>query len=194
MGKFYDENYEEVDAVLSSEIDKRIESAVKESKKGLLSEEDIATKYVPIEKYNELSTKYDKRSDEYKNAKQELEKRGSEVAGSKDAMKAAYEKMIDSKISKAAGDDKDYGEQLKAQYLRLRGDDITFDETEIDKSFKEAHALTITAMERDFTPFNPSISNGGAPTINKNTDENKATDAQVDWVLQQVGITKVDNK
>lgn len=194
MAKYFNSDYEEVDAFDQKEVDKMIADAVKESKKGLISESDINEKYVPKEKYDELSSKYDKRSDEYKNAKQELEKRGADVAGSKEAMKSAYEKMVDSRIAKIAGDDKEYGEQLKEQFMRLRGEEMTFDDTEIDKSFKEAHALALTSMERDFTPFNASVSSGNAPTVSKTADESKATDGQVDWVLSELGIPKIDNK
>jgi predicted RNase H-like nuclease (RuvC/YqgF family) len=164
MGKYFDTDYNEVEAFSKEELDQKVaEATTAAEEKGKEELEAAQAKLTEKEgEYTNLSKKYDSRKEEYENAKAELEKVKGEASTAGDDKKAAFEKMRDSYLDKAAGDDKEYREELAKQFERIGSE--TLDPTEIEASMKDAHALAVTSMERDFTPFSmTAASTGEAP-------------------------------
>jgi hypothetical protein len=162
------DEYNEVDAYTEEEVSARVESErqkwIEDSSKNSDNSGDEWKK-----KYDELSGRYDKRSDEYKNAKNELERRGKEVGDVKDEKKQAFEKIRDSYIDRAAGEDREYGEKLREQYERVGKE--TLDVSEIESALKDAHALALSKLNRGFSPFNVGSMTGEAPTGGEKKNE-----------------------
>ena len=178
MGKYFNEEGEEVEAFIQEEVDAQIttatETAVAEAIKpfeGAVSKEDLETKYITKEEHDKLSVNHDKLKDSYKNAKDEIERRGTEVETSRKDKREAYEKMRDEAINRASGDDKEYAEALKKQYDRVGGETLSVDE--LNKTLAEAHVLTLNEMGREITPFNPGemVTKGNAPEVKKEEDK-----------------------
>ncbi len=159
MAKFFNENYDEVEAFTKEEVEAKIAEASKkaeaEFKKQLEEKENALTE--KTSEYEKLSKKYDSRKDEYENLKKKFEETGENLNKTAEERKQAFEKMRDDMIKKSAGEDKEYAETLRAQFDRIGKE--TLDPTELEASLKDAHALAMNQLSRDFTPF---TMNGGA--------------------------------
>lgn len=172
MGKFLNSDYDEVTAYSQEELDAEIEKAKTEAKTEAQKEIEAKAKELDAKnsEYEKLSKKYDSRKDEYDNLKKKFEETSNTLNQKDTERKAAFENMRDSMIKKAAGDDKEYEEKLLEAYGRLGSE--TLDPNELEKQLKESHAIAMTHLERDFTPFNlGSGASGEAPRIKP--DENK---------------------
>lgn len=182
MGKFLDEEMNEVEAFTKDEVDSQIAKAIADKSKEF--EKTIADKDTEV---TTLSEKLTKRGEEYNNAKARMKELETASATGADAVTEAKNKFRDGLITKLAGDDKEYKEALVAQAARLGFD--TLDVTEAEKTLKEAHTLAQISLNREFTAFNmASVSTTGhEPNTSKNTDQNKATDAQLAAVMEAMG-------
>lgn len=182
MGKFLDEEMNEVEAFTKEEVDAQIAKAVADKAKEF--ETTIATKDAEVTK---LSEKLTKRGEEYDNAKARLKELETQSAAGAETVKEAKDKFRNGLIDKLAGDDKEYKEALKSQAERLGFD--TLDVVEAEKTLKEAHTLAQIALNREFTTFNmASISTGGhAPETSKPVVADKATDAMIAAVNESLG-------
>lgn len=193
MGKFYNSDYEEVVAFSQEELDAKLKEAVAEAESAKAKELEEATQKLTEKEaeYEKLSKKYDSRKEEYDNAKKQLEELQGKVEGATGERKEAFEKMRDSYIERAAGDDKEYAEELKKQFERVGSE--TLDPSELEASLKDAHALALNSLNRDFTSFSMSAAaTGEAPAVKPDgdktfteTDEGKAT---MSHVYQSMGM------
>lgn len=182
MGKFFDEDMNEVEAFTKDEVDAQVTKAVADKEKEI--GKTLAEKEAEVATLNEKLTK---RGEEYNNLKSKLKEVETESTNGAETVKEAKDKFRDGLIDKIAGDDKEYKEALKAQAERLGFD--TLDVVEAEKLFKEAHVLAQSALNREFTAFNmASVSLGGkAPEASKPADADKATDAMVAAVQESLG-------
>lgn len=180
MGKFLDEEYKEVEAYSKEEMEAEVKKQTSKF------ESEIKAKDKEVEEAKALATEKDdkltKRSEEYKNLKKSFDEKEATIGTIAADRKATFEKMRDDMINKAAGDDKEYGEMLKTQFARVGKE--TLDATEIESALKDAHSLSLTQMNREYTSFSlASGASGAAPIINANdipkafttTDEGKAS-------------------
>jgi len=182
MGKFLDEDMNEVEAFTQAEVDAQITKAVEGKAKEF--EKTIADKDA---ENATLSDKLTKRGEEYNNLKTKLKEVETQSTDGAQTVKEAKDKFRDGLIDKLAGDDKEYKEALKSQAERLGFD--TLDVVEAEKTLKEAHVLAQSSLNRDFTAFNmASVSTGGKPPeTSKPADVDKATDAMVAAVQESLG-------
>ncbi len=204
MGKFLNEDYEEVEGYTKEELEAKVAEAVLKAQKeagGTTAELEKKVQELEVAKAK-VEEKLTKRSDEYNNLKAKFEENGTKVKTVEEERKAAYEKMRDSMITKLAGDDKEYEEALRTQYERLGTE--TLDPTTLEKSMKDAHTLALSELNRDFTPFSMANNSGARPperttegvkTDFTETEEGKAT---LDVALMSMGmkttVTGDDNK
>jgi len=182
MGKYFDEEMNEVEAFTKDEVDAQIAKATEgkssELQKTLAEKEtEIAT----------LSEKLTKRGEEYNNAKARLKELESAANTGAETIAEAKQKFRDGLIEKLAGEDKEYKEALKSQAERLGFD--TFDMTEAEKTLKEAHTLAQLSLNRESSAFSmANVSSAGRePDTSKNNNPEKATDAQVNAVMEAMG-------
>lgn len=186
MGKFLDEEMNEVTAFTQEEVDAQIAKAtdakVAEARKEY--EKTIADKDTEV---TTLSEKLTKRGEEYNNAKSRLKELEAQAATGVDSVKEAKDKFRDGLINKLAGEDKEYKEALMSQAERLGFD--TLDVGEAEKTLKEAHTLAQLSLNRDVTSFNmASVSTAGhEPNTSQNVNKDKASDAQVAAVREAMG-------
>lgn len=194
MAKFFNSDYEEVEAFTQEELDAKLKEATEAAKKEAGSTAaELEKKVAELEAAKtKAEEKLTKRSEEYNNLKAKYEETGEKVKGAEGERKAAYEKMRDQMITKLAGDDKEYEEQLRAQYERFGKE--TLDATELEKSMKDAHTLALSELNREFTPFSLADNSGARPpekkadgdnTVFTETDEGKAT---LDTALYAMGM------
>lgn len=186
MGKFLDEEMNEVTAFTQEEVDAQIakatETGVAQAKKEF--EKTIADKDTEV---TTLSEKLTKRGEEYNNAKSRLKELEAQAATGMDSVKEAKDKFRDGLINKLAGDDKEYKEALMSQSERLGFN--TLDMGEAEKILKEVNTLAQLSLNRDVTSFNmASVSNAGhEPNTSQNANKDKASDAQVAAVREAMG-------
>lgn len=193
MGKFYNEEYEEVEAFSQEEMEAKLKEEREKIQAELAKEkEEIATKLQEKEKeYETLSKRYDSRKGEYEELKKKYEEVSNSATSTEAEKKAAFEKMRDSYIAKAAGDDQEYAEALRTQFERVGKE--TLDPTELEAGLKDAHALALNSLNRDFTSFSMGQSASGEPPRVK-PDEDKSfteTDAgksTLEHVYQSMGM------
>lgn len=192
MGEFYNDDYEKVEAFSEEEVKAKVSAAVKEAGGGSAKELEDAKNELKEKtgEYDKLSKKYDSRKTEYDNLKEKFEETGDKVTKNEEDKKAAYEKMRDDMIKKAAGNDKQYAEELAKSYERI-GEE-TLDSEVMEAQMKDAHALAMNTMSGDFRPFSMGDgATGDAPTAPKDgekafgeTDSGKAT---MDHILTSMG-------
>lgn len=171
MGKFLNDEYEEVTAFTQEEMDAKIAEAVEKAKAeagGSASELEKKVKELEADKAK-VEEKLSKRSEEYNNLKKAYDKGGETIKTVEEEKKSAYEKLRDTTISKVAGDDKEYEEELRKQYDRFG--EQTLDPTVLEAHLKDAHTLAVANLNRDFTPF--SMGAGGGRPPERKTDEKK---------------------
>lgn len=202
MGKFYDDDYNEVEAFSKEELEAKLEEERTKVESDFKKQFDEVNKQLAEKNtdYEKLSKRYDSRKNEYDELKQKFEEVSNSATSTESEKKAAFEKMRDSYIKKAAGDDQEYEEALRAQFERVGKE--TLDPTEIEASLKDAHALAINSLNRDFTSFSmTAASTGDAPTVKPDadksfteTDEGKATMGHVYQSLGMEVKSEGDNK
>lgn len=182
MGKFLDEEMNEVEAFTKEEMDAQIAKAVADKAKEF--EKTIADKDIEV---STLSEKLTKRGEEYNNAKARLKELETQSNAGLETVKEAKDKFRNGLIDKLAGDDKEYKEALIKQAERLGFD--TLDVVEAEKTLKEAHTLAQVSLNREFTAFNmASVSTGGhAPITSPAPAVDKATDAMIAAVQESLG-------
>lgn len=192
MAKFYNSDYEEVEAFSAEEVKEKIEAERKqmEEELGKTAEEAKKQLEAKTKEYEDLSKRYDSRKEEYDNLKKKFEETGENLNKTADEKKAAFEKMRDSMIAKAAGDDQEYKEKLLEAYNRIGSE--TLDPTEMEQQLKESHAIAMTHLERDFTAFSMDTAGSGeAPTVKKAGEETftetKAGKDTLDHVMTSMG-------
>ena len=197
MGKFFDNDYNEVEAFTQDELNAKLEEAKKEWAKE--SDVDgVKTKLSDYEKQMaELNEKYEKVSklnEEKKKSiedlKKALENKDTNINTVSEERRKAFEKMRDARIEKRVGEDKEYGEALRQQFERIGRE--TLDPDEIDKFIKEADILALNALNREITPFNPGAISGDAPEALPQADaeHKKRVDALADYATSLMGIKK----
>lgn len=170
MGKFFNSDYEEVTAFSQEELEAEVK------KQTAKFESDLKAKDKEVETINaqlaEKDEKLTKRSDEYKNLKKALDEKEATIGTIEADRKATFEKMRDDMITKAAGEDKEYGEMLKTQFERVGKE--TLNPVEIETALKDAHALTLTQMNREYTAFSMTEGASGQPPVIKNANDVKS--------------------
>lgn len=183
MGKFLDEEMNEVEAFTKEEVDAQITKAVADKAKEF--EKTISEKEAEV---TTLSEKLTKRGEEYNHLKTKLKEVETASTDGTQTVKEATDKFRKGLIDKLAGDDKEYKEALEAQTERLGFN--TLDVVEAEKLFKEAHVLAQSSLNREFTAFNmASVSLGGkAPETSAPVNNDKATDAQIAAVNEALGL------
>ena len=192
MAKFYNEDYEEVEAFSAEEVKEKIEAERKqiEEELGKTAAEAKTQLEAKTKEYEDLSKKYESRKGEYDNLKKKFEETGDSLTKTADEKKQAFEKMRDSMIAKAAGDDQEYKEKLEEAYGRIGSE--TLDPTEMEQQLKESHAIAMTHLERDFTAFSmDTAGTGEAPTVKKagseTFTETKSGKDTLDHVMTSMG-------
>lgn len=194
MGKFYNEEYEEVEAFTAEELQKKLDEAVSEAKKeSSQTTSSLEAKVKELEEAKEKAeTKLTKRSEEYNNLKAKYEETGEKVKGAEAEKKETWEKIRDDMISKRAGDDPEYAEKLLEKYNRIATE--TIDPSQIENDMKEADAMALVSMGREVTPFSLASNSGAKPPEKSadtstqaftDTDEGKAT---LDVALASMGM------
>ena len=117
MGKFLNSDYEEVEDFSKDEMDAEIK------KQTAKFEAEIKSKDKEVEDAKAIAADKDekltKRSDEYKNLKKSFDEKEATIGTIEADRKATFEKMRDDMITKAAGDEKEYGEMLKTHFARV---------------------------------------------------------------------------
>lgn len=197
MGKFFDNDYNEVEAFTQEEL----EAKIKEAKSNWEKESDVEGVKTKVSDYEkqlaEMNEKYEKVSklnDEKKKSIEDLKKaldsKDTNINSVSDEKRKAFEKMRDSRINKIIGEDKEYGEALKSQFERIGKE--TLDPDEIDQFLKESHVLALNALNRDIVPFNPGNISGDAPQAKPQADAERAqrVDALADYATGLMGIKK----
>lgn len=197
MGKFFDNDYNEVEAFTQEELGAKLEEAKKEWAKEL-DVDGAKTKLSDYEKQmTELNEKYEKVSklnDEKKKSIEDLKKaldtKDSNINNVSDERRKAFEKMRDTKIEKLVGEDKEYGEALKQQFERIGKE--TLDSDEIENYIKESHVLALNALNREITPFNPGAISGDAPQgkPQEEAEHKQRVDVLADYATGLMGIKK----
>lgn len=187
MGKYLNEDYDSVEAYSKEELEAEVKKATEKIEADL--KKDIEAKEAEMtaktNEYEKLSKKYDSRKEEYENLKKKFEETGETLNNTTNERKQAFEKMRDSMIKKVAGEDKEYEEKLIEAYGRIGSE--TLDPNEMEKQLKESHAIAMSHLERDFTPFTMGSGTTGEPPRSKpdekkrfsDTDEGKDTLAHI---------------
>lgn len=189
MAKYYNEDYEPIEAFSKEELEAEVKKQVAKIEAQIKSKDEEIAK-IAAER-DEKDEKLTKRSEEYKNLKKALDEKEGALSTIEADRKATYEKLRDDMITKAAGDDKEYAEVLRAQYDRVGKE--TLNPTEIESALKEAHVLSLNQMNREFTAFSMgSGATGQPPVVNANQDGAAFTDtdagkATLDVVKAAVG-------
>jgi hypothetical protein len=197
MGKFFDNDYNEVEAFTQEELEARLT----EAKEAWAKESDVDGVKTKVSEYEkqlaELNEKYEKVSklnDEKKKSIEDLKKtldnKDSNINNVSEERRKAFEKMRDSKIEKLVGEDKEYGEALKQQFERIGKE--TLDPDEIEGFIKESHVLALNALNREITPFNPGAMSGEPPQAKPQEDAERKqrVDALADYATGLMGIKK----
>lgn len=204
MATFLDKDYNEVEAFTQAELDAKIAESKKEwdteaKKSGSNASEELKKAQNALkektDEYDELSSKYDKRKDEYDNAKKALKDKETEIDTVRADKTKTFEKLRDDSIIRAAGEDKEYAENLRKQFDRLNGTNETLDPTVIESTLKESHALALNSMNREFAPFTLNTTVGKAPDAGgekKGSTEN--VDKAVDYASHLLGLPTEDKK
>jgi DNA repair exonuclease SbcCD ATPase subunit len=192
MAEYYNEDYEKVEAFSAEEVEKKIEAEREKiaAEVGKEAEETKKQLEAKTKEYEGLSKKYDSRKTEYDNLKDKMKETGETLDKTAGERKAAFEKMRDSMITKAAGDDKEYEEKLREAYDRLGTE--TLDSSEMETQLKESHAIAMTHLDRDFSAFSMSTAGtGNAPTVKKAGEETftetKSGKDTLDHVMTSMG-------
>lgn len=192
MGKYYNSDYDEVTAFSQEELDAKLkeerEKAEKEAQEKIKEAEEKA-KTLEEEKAR-LDEKLTKRSEEYNNLKKKFEETGEKLNSTEEEKKTTYEKMRDDMIKKLAGDDTEYAEKLQEKYEKVGSQ--TLDPSELESQMKDAHAMALTSLERDYTPFSLSDTNTGKPPEKKSNENQSFTEtpegeATLNTVFQAMG-------
>jgi hypothetical protein len=186
MGKFLDEEMNEVEAFTKEEVDAQIAKAT-EAKAAEVKKEFEKTLSEKDSEVSALSEKLTKRGEEYNNAKSRIKELETQSATGLETVTEAKNKFRDGLIDKLSGEDKEYKEAIKAQAERLGFD--TLDVNEAEKILKESHTLAQLALNREVTSFNmASVSTAGhEPNTSVNANKDKATDAMVAAVAESMG-------
>lgn len=192
MGKFLDEEYNEVEAFTQEEMEAKLAEAVDKAKAEAGSNtSELEKKVKELEDAKtEAENKLSKRSEEYNNLKKVHDKNGETIKSVEEERKTAYEKLRDTTIAKAAGDDKEYEEELRKQYERFG--EQTLDPTVLEQHLKDAHTLATANLNRDFTPFSMGAGGGRAPDTTpsnekKNFTETSEGEATLDMINLSLG-------
>ena len=195
MGNFFYNHYIEVEAFTQQELEAKLaeakeawskESGVEETQKKVAELEktlaDVNANYEKVSKLNEEKKK------SIEDLKKALELKSTNINDVSNEKRQAFEKMRDTAINKVIGDDKEYGEALKAQFDRIGKE--TLDPDEINKFIKESHVLALNALNREITPFNPGSISGDAPQSNpaEDTEKKQRVDALADYATGLMGI------
>lgn len=199
MAVYYDSDYNEIQAYSQEDLDAKLAEAKAEwEKESGSSVEEIKTKLEETEKkLAETTTNYEKVSklneDKKKSIadlKAALDSKDSNINDVTSEKTKAYEKMRDDRLSKIAGDDKEYAEKLRDQFDRIGKE--TLDVDELDKYIKESHVLALHALDREITPFNPGDVSGDAPNakLKENVEHKQRVDALADYASNLMGIKK----
>ena len=169
MGKFLNEDYESVEAFSKEEMEAEIKKQTAKFEADLKAKDKEIedAKAIALEKDEKLT----KRSEEYKNLKKALDEKEATLGSIESDRKATFEKMRDDMIKKASGEDKEYAEMLKTQFERVGKE--TLNPTELESALKDAHALTLTQMNREYTAFSMSDGASGQPPVINDTNAPK---------------------
>ena len=174
--ELFDEDGNAVVAFTQKEVDSKVKEAVTEAgteaaTKLKTSEDSLKEKTTELEG---LSKKYDDK----KNSYSELQKKTKEDEGKyKEVLERdtnAYNKGVEERIAKVAGEDKEYAEELKKQLDEGVGSETTDGEA-IDKQIEKAQALTKIELSREVK--SPMGGGGGAPD-SPDGSEARFTDTQ----------------
>lgn len=183
MAKYYNEDYDLVEAFSKEELEAEIAKATEKAQK------DFESRFKEIETEKEkLSDKLTKRSEEYNNLKSKFEETGEKLNSTQEEKKTTYQKIVEDTIKKASGDDKEYAETFKEKYEKFYGgeDALTLDPSVIEERAREIHAVTTSALNRDFTPFSMSNTpSGEAPRV-------KQPDGHTDFTETPEGKASLD--
>ena len=154
--KLYNEDGDEVEAILKKDADAQVKEATTEISAKLKTAEDSLK-----EKTAEYD-KLDKLHEDKKTSYTELQKKAKEdEAKYKEVLErdeTAYNESVDAKIKEMAGDDKEYAAELKKQLENGVGEQTT-DAAEIEKQISKAAALTNIELSREVK--NPAGEGGG---------------------------------
>jgi chromosome segregation ATPase len=199
MGKYFDNDYNEVEAFSKEELDTKLSDAKAawEKEVGSSSEEtktkltELETRLAEVtESYEKVSKLNEDKKKSIADLKEALNKKDENIGDVTSEKTKAYEKMRDDRLNKLVGEDKEYGEALKEQFERIGKE--TLDVDELDKYIKEAHVLTLHALDREITPFNPSDVSGEAPAgkPQENVEHKQTVDALTEYATNLMGIKK----
>jgi hypothetical protein len=199
MGKYFDNDYNEIEAFSQEELKAKLkeEKANWEKESGLSETTTKLSEYEKQiaelnEKYEKVSKLNDEKKKSIEDLKKALDSKDTNINTVSDEKRKAFEKMRDSRLEKIAGEDKEYGEALKAQFERIGKE--TLDPDEIDQFIKESHVLALNALEREITPFNPGNVSGDAPNSQPKEDveHKQRVDALTDYATGLMGIKKTE--
>jgi len=200
MGKYYNEDYEEISAFSEEEVKEKIEAERTKLTEELGKDAGETKKQLEAKtaEFDKLSKQYDSRKTEYDNLNKKMKETEGDVNKSAEERTAAFEKMRDSMIKKASGDDKEYEEKLTEAYGRFGSE--TLDPTEMEAQMKESHAVALSHLDgRDYTAFSMSTAGSGdAPTVKKGGEE-KFTETPsgkdtLDHVMISMGQAPIEAK
>ena len=155
---FYDENGDEVVAFSQKEVDAQIKAASTDTNgKAKVAEDALAAK---TKEYDDLSSKYEDKKTSYKELQDKVKSDEGKYKEVLERDTNAYNKAIEDKIAKVAGDDKEYAAEIKKQLEGGVGLE-TNDAAAIDKQIQKAQALTNIELSREVN--SPADAGGGAP-------------------------------
>lgn len=201
MGKFFDNDYNEIEAFSQEELDAKLAESKSEWEKELSSSQEEVQKQIEemTKELEEVKGNYEKVSklneDKKKSIadlKAALDSKDTNISNVTSEKTKAYEKMRDDRLNKIIGDDSEYGEKLREQFERIGKE--TLDVDELDKYIKESHVLALHALDREITPFNPGDVSGDAPNAKpkENVEHDQRVDALADYANNLMGIKKTD--
>ncbi len=197
MGKFFNNDYEEVEAFTTEELNSKLEKAKAEWAKendvdGIKTKASDYEKQMAelTEKYEKVSKLNDEKKKSIEDLKKALDNKDSNITNVSDEKRKAFEKMRDSRINKLVGEDKEYADALKEQFRRIGKE--TLDPDEIEQFIKESHVLALNALNREITSFNPGNMSGDAPQAGAQPDAERKqrVDALADYATGLMGIKK----
>jgi len=155
---YYDENGDEVVAFSQKEVDAKIkEVSTDTTGKAKIAEDALAAK---TKEYDDLSSKYEDKKTSYAELQKKTKEDESKYKEVLERDTTTYNKAIEDKIAKVAGDDKEYAAEIKKQLEAGVGIE-TNDAATIDKQIQKAQALTNIELSREVN--SPADAGGGAP-------------------------------
>ena len=168
---YYDEQGDEVVAFSQKEVDAQIKAASTDTTgKVKVAEDALAAK---TKEYDDLSSKYEDKKTSYKELQDKTKADESKYKEVLERDTTAYNKAIEDKIAKIAGEDKEYAAEIKKQLDAGVGLE-TNDAAAIDKQIQKAQALTNIELSREVN--SPSDGGGSAPIYTNDTK--RFTDTQ----------------